>query len=786
MSVKFAGQFSQRIMTKNFILFVIVFLVLLPFLNTIAAGRVVNSAGNAEQWMNLTNALFDGDYSFTFSYGPLYWLVGGVTEYYNAWSYFLSMAFILFFYSFVIYSILILTHRAKGYLQLLVIVICFFSLYYLRVFLFIWPLLFLVYRQSFVEKNFYINARVCLILGVISGFLLYIRFFYGITSVAVISGYIITQGYKKISKKELFCIKEISAFILAFAVSSIVFGMLIYGNIDSVVHYIVVNMELSYGNGVDMTLGIENYFFAYVCAFIVLACFVAYGIRKRLLFLLPLVFTWLLLFKLGFGRADHYITYFVIPCAFIMLLISYEKGNFTKALFLVSFFSLYYLGTHSSYDNSPKLDLAFSNINIPNLSNPFDFPFPSDIAYKERMAKIYSQYKLDEDFVKLINSDSVDIYPYNNEYMFANHLNYKPRPLFQNYMTLTPVLDQYNADYYNSSEKPKKIIWNSGIACADADCNSFTGLDNKYILNEDPLTSTAILENYTPAGFARGKNSEPILLLTQRDTVRPANFILKKVENMKFGVWYSLPEAKGSIVKIFPNFKVTTVGNVKNILFRGDVIKIRYKLKSGLEKEYRLNIINSQNGVWASPLLDGLNANGFTGEDVVEVMFETDSNYYLEPEFDAQIFATETPLISYQRRKVIATQPVTLPSTHSTAEIDCEGSIDEIIPPVSDDELLVPMALKGWLAKSTGQGTLFDSIYIVVTDKSHHKLYFLTKQTNRLDLIKVFGQQSLENAGYEIKADTSGLHGDYTVSLSGRTGDQIFVCRNLQRPLTLK
>lgn len=780
MNVKFAGQLSQRMMTKKFILFVFICLVFLPFLNIIAAGRVVNSVGNVEQWINLTNALFVDDRSFIFSFGPLYWLVGGVTEYYNAWSYFLSMAFILFFYSFVVYSILILTHRSKGYLQFLLIAICFFSFYYLRVFLFIWPLLFLAYRQSSDEKNFYINARICLILGVISGFLLYIRFFYGMISVVIIGGYIISQLIKKIS------VKEISAFILAFVISSFVFGMLIYGNIDSIVQYIIVNIELSYGNGVDMTLGIENYFFAFVCAFIVLGCFVAYGVRKRQLFLLPLVFTWLLLFKLGFGRADHYITYFVIPCAFIMLLISFEKGNFTKALFLISFFSLYYLGTHSAYDNSPKLDLAFSNIDIPNLNNPFDFPFSSDIAYKERMAKDYSQYKLDGDFVKLINSESVDVYPYNNEYMFANQLNYKPRPLFQNYMTLTPILDQSNSDYYNSAEKPKKIIWNSGIACGDADCNSFTGLDNKYILNEDPLTSTAILENYTPVGFTRGKNSEPILLLTQRDTVRPANFVLKKVEHMKFGVWYSLPEAKGNIVKIFPNFKITAVGSVKNLLFRGDVVKIRYRLKSGLEKEYRLNLINSQSGVWASPLLDGLNANGFTGEDVAEVMFETDSDYYLEPEFDAKVFATETPLISYQRRKVIATEPIVLTSTNATAEIDCEGSIDEIIPPVFGDELLVPMAVKGWLAKSTAQGTLFDATYIVLTDKNHHRLYFLTRQTNRLDLIKVFSQQSLENAGYEIKADTSGLHGDYTVSPGGRTGDQIFVCRNLQRPLTIK
>lgn len=72
------------------------------------------------------------------------------------------------------------------------------------------------------------------------------------------------------------------------------------------------------------------------------------------------------------------------------------------------------------------------------------------------MVQAYSQYKLDKTFLGKIGTDSVDVYPYNNEYMYANQLNYKPRPLFQNYMTLTPVLDQANSDYLRGAGKPKK------------------------------------------------------------------------------------------------------------------------------------------------------------------------------------------------------------------------------------------------------------------------------------------------------------------------------------------
>lgn len=778
--MNFAGPYFQRLATRKFIFFIFMLLALVPVVNIVATGPVKSSIDNAEHWVNLTNAVFIEGQSFIFSYGPLFWLVGGVSEYYSAGSYYLSIAFALLFYASVLWAIFVLTYKSRGYLSLFLIVVCFFSFYYLKVFLFLWPLVFLFYRQFNSEKDFYFNVSLCLALGALAGLLLYVRFFYGLIAVAVLGGYLAVQFLKG------FRLKEVIAFVLAFAVSSLLIGMLIYGDIRLVVKYFTVNMQLSYGNGVDMTLDIENHRFAFICSFIVLGCFIIYGIRKHRLFLIPLAVTWLLLFKLGFGRADHYVTYFVVPCAFIMLLISFEKGYLTKGLFFVSFFSLYYLGTHPAYNNSQRLALAFTTFNIPSLSNPFKLPFNNDETYEERMVQAYSQYKLDKTFLGKIGTDSVDVYPYNNEYMYANQLNYKPRPLFQNYMTLTPVLDQANSDYLRGAGKPKKIIWNSGLGCGDADCDSFIGLDNKFILNEDPLTSMAIFENYKVSEFTHGRNSEPLLLLTSRDQTLAADFVTRKNERMQFGVWYPLPQAKNSIVKVFPDFKISLVGKIKNFLFRGDIVKVRYKLKSGLQKEYRLNIINSHSGVWASPLLDGFDENGFTGEDVTDIMFETDSSYYFEPEFDAKIATTAVPLIHYQRRKIKYNDPVTVSPSVSVKDIDCEGSVDQLTEPAIADDVITPLVLKGWLAKSTGQGTLFDAIYVSLTDKNQHHRFVASSKNSRGDLIAVFGKPDLENAGFTANVDTSGLHGDYTVSLSGRTGDQIFVCRNLQRPLTLK
>lgn len=56
-------------------IFLLVFVVVF---STLKLGTNSGSNGNVEQWMNLTNQTLYGSQDFLFSYGPLYWLVGGV------------------------------------------------------------------------------------------------------------------------------------------------------------------------------------------------------------------------------------------------------------------------------------------------------------------------------------------------------------------------------------------------------------------------------------------------------------------------------------------------------------------------------------------------------------------------------------------------------------------------------------------------------------------------------------------------------------------------------------
>jgi hypothetical protein len=150
---------------------------LIPFINLITLGKVKDSIDNVEQWMNVANAVFIEDQTFIFSYGPLFWLVTRVSEYYNAWNYYLSISFLIFFYSFVIYLIFSLIYKTQGYLYFSLIFICFFSFYSLKSLLFLWPLIFLFHQQLMSERNRQFNMRLCFALGSMAGMFLYIRFF---------------------------------------------------------------------------------------------------------------------------------------------------------------------------------------------------------------------------------------------------------------------------------------------------------------------------------------------------------------------------------------------------------------------------------------------------------------------------------------------------------------------------------------------------------------------------------------------------------------------------------
>ncbi|WP_321863704.1 hypothetical protein [Pseudomonas paraveronii] len=728
---------------------------------------VALSTGNVEQWVNLTNQMFYGEQDFLFSYGPLYWLTGGSSSQYNMPTYWSSITFLSILNACFWSAIFTLINKAHTHIFFAVAFFLFFSTLLFPAALFTLPFVVVAYFELSKDEPLVIKSRFMIALGIMVGFLFYVRFFYGLVGLATFGSYFFIRLFseKKISRLVLF--------VAGVTVSYIFFGLIIFHDKASLLTYLIINKNLSFGNSVDMTLDVVNSRNTFVAALLVTAFLNMYLLLRRKSLLLTVNVLLLLFFKLGFSRTDHYIGYFVIPTATLALIMIFDKGRLGRLLFVPTMAGLYYLSTNASFPGAPT-----KNVQLPAI----DF----SVKYEDRMQSLYADFKLNDDLLKRIGKSTIDVYPYNNEYIFANKLNYKYRPSFQNYMTLTPALDLMNKSFFESSKRPKFILFTPGLTCRSENCNVFDGFDQKFSLNEDPLTVSSILLNYHTVSASKGRNGIPLILLEENDgyTIYSESPISEKT--MNFGEWYKVPRVANGATKIIPNFRLTNYGHIKNLLFRGSILKIRYKLISGDIREYRLNIINSKSGVLASPLLDNFE---FSGETVDSVMFLSQSSNYFNPEFKSTWVNVHIPRI-HNKDLILNNISTSAPDVNKISETSCDGSIDSINgAPPSQSKLnfntMDLLKIQGWLALSSKDGTLFDKTFVTLTDINGKITFISTNGQVRSDLGAAFNKASLNAAGYNTLIDLSIPNGTYTLGMGGVHNHEFYGCIQYKIPLTL-
>jgi hypothetical protein len=255
-----------------------------------------------------------------------------------------------------------------------------------------------------------------------------------------------------------------------------------------------------------------------------------------------------------------------------------------------------------------------------------------------------------------------------------------------------------------------------------------------------------------------------------------------------------VPRAADGVTKIIPDFELTNYGRIKNLLFRGSILKVRYKFFSGDVREYRLNIINSKSGVWVSPLLDNFE---LSGDAVDSVMFLSQSSNYFKPKFKSRWVKVHIPGVHTKAIQRAYTKDVILndilssvPGVNKDVEIGCDGSIDSIngdLPTSSELNFNAAELLKvrGWLALSTKDGTLFDKTFLTLTDINGKTTFISTNGEVRDDVGAAFKKTSLNAAGYNTLIDLSILNGTYTLGMGGVHNQEFYSCSQYTIPVTI-
>ncbi len=731
--------------------------------STIKFSTGSGSNGNVEQWINLTNEMFYGKQDFLFSYGPLYWITGGAATLYNTFSYWLAVTFISTVTAFFWSVFFTLSRRSNSFFYFAIAYFLFFISLLLPAALYLWPVAVLAYFEFSNKDPVRPTSLSIIFLGILTGLSFYVRFLFGIVALTAFGSYFLSIFLT--NRK----VRDAATFLFGVGVSYLCLGLIIFHNKSSLINYIVINTQLSFGNSVDMTLNVTNSDLSFVAVGIVVILLNLYLLLQKKSLLLTVNLLLLIFFKLGFSRTDHYIHYFVVPAAALSLLLLFKKSLLGRVLFLGIMASLYYLSSIPSY-------IGASTEN--SLRPHTDF----HVAYTRRMAAVYPGFKLENSVLKKIGRSSIDIYPYNNEYAFANNLNYKHRPLFQNYMTLTPVLDKMNEHYFESKKRPKFVLWTGGIGCNDSKCDPFDAFDNKFSLNQDPLTTTSILLNYHSVDIFSAKDNLPALLLEANATSTRYSESLISSETIKLNQWYRVPNPGSGVVKIIPSLKFTFLGRVKNALFRGDVLNIKYKLDSGEIRKYRTSILNARSGIWVSPLLDSFK---LAGPVVRYIMFETRSRNYLDPTFHAKWVSI--PISSIKSEHSVFNEPQVIPESTRRVIRHCDGYIDAVNGKSLTPKIFATdaMRVKGWFAISAKEGTAADKIFITLTDHRGSTTYFSTQSRNRPDVAAAFKQRGLSSSGYESLIDLRALSGSYKLGLAGIKGNELYICSQYATQVTV-
>jgi hypothetical protein len=568
--------------------------------------------------------------------------------------------------------------------------------------------------------------------------------------------------------------RQFSAVVL-FTITAIVLyfllGFLIFHHVSSVIDYAVINSQLNFGNSVDMTYDVCLKNATYIIIFFVFVCFNIFLAKNQPTLLLTINGLILIFLKIGFSRADHYISYFIFPVSLMSLIfvVSSKRRWFAMAFFILA------------------LMLTMGHMSIfPSVRKLADLMMHEDFSqnYTERAAAKYPQYVLPADVVAQIGNQTIDVYPNSNEYLLANKLNYHHRPSFQNYMTLTPVLDNLNAAFFAGDDAPDYVLWTASIACFDIHCPAYDDFDYKYVLNEDPLTSTAILSHYQVIRTFPGERGTPVMLLKKKPQSVPVTpQVLGKV-SLHFGEWIPVPKLTSGALKLKPELKFTLLAKVQNMLYRGGILYVNYKLASGEIKRYRLNIINAQSGVWVSPLLDSFPQQG---ERVIEVMLETSNRHYFKDGFEASwesypfdnIKAEQSSLQTFTAEK---------PAGLSEITTACDASIDavESIPFMLDRETKTRLTSSGWTAYSIEHNQPAERAWLTLTNDQGQRFYTPMTPTPRGDVANYFRKPGLVNSGYKVVADVTGMKGNYKVGISIAGDGKLLQCNNFAKPITLQ
>ncbi|MBX7204593.1 MAG: hypothetical protein K1X81_04165 [Bacteroidia bacterium] len=234
-----------------------------------------------------------------------------------------------------------------------------------------------------------------------------------------------------------------------------------------------------------------------------------------------------------------------------------------------------------------------------------------------------------ERVLKAINRNTVDIFPWDIQYLLQNRLNYQPRPVFQSFSAYTPYLQNLNLEFYRK-HPPEFIIYD------------YDAIDSRYPFNDECLLNLFIIKNYEITDTF-SSNERWRLLLKRKKKNSDVGYTKIKQEKIKLNKVIRLPD-NCSFVKIF--VKHTMKGMYRNLADKLPLLHLDYKKDNDEWISYRTSSELLEGGAFTGKIVlhNSDFASLFTESEILEsisaIIVNGDSEYY-ESEAQIEYYTTD-------------------------------------------------------------------------------------------------------------------------------------------------
>ncbi len=338
----------------------------------------------------------------------------------------------------------------------------------------------------------------------------------------------------------------------------------------------------------------------------------------------------------------------------------FHAGQFLRLILLVTLFSfLYFRGLHrlasvsllmgclAFYINFHQVE-AYEEFDIDlwtpdNLAEQFsDFiTYKSD--YLELSQKRCSVNKLPDDMLAAISRQTVDVYPWDYSVVPANALNWRARPVLQSYAAYSSWLDSQNKEHFKSEQAPKYLLWEIDKLYQSRYQENMSGIDGRYLLNDEPQTILEILNRYSVV-----KSMDRFLLLSRNNQHAEISISTKPEKTTSWNQWIPVPKKSQKLQRLRVHIQPSLLGKIRSLFYKAGEVFIYYQLEDLSILSYKIVPKNARDGLWINPLVMDWDTRRFP-DKVVAVQFRTSRLDLVEQNIPYQFedIDIDAPLLSY-------------------------------------------------------------------------------------------------------------------------------------------